>query len=323
MNQLGSPNRKYLPRHRLTQGLWRLFDLVEWAIYKIWIAPLGHLTRYAMLVPAICVVGILFVSVVVLAESSFHILDLSTFRLSDDYSFDNYIQIITRPLFTAIFVRSLIAATIVTGITLVLAFPYAYVMVRSDSAWQRKMLLFSLFLPFFLGQVVRAYGWLILLGREGLANTIVSHLGIPPLDLIYNYPAVIVGLVQYMLPFAVLMIAPAVVSISKELEQASEGLGANWIETFRHIVLPLARPGIMAAVVVVFTITLTDFAMPAIMGGGKSDFVANLIYSAFFNMSDSGLGSALSVILVFVGSAFFAVVMLAFGQSYVRSSVEK
>ena len=196
-----------------------------------------------------------------------------------------------------------------------LAFPYAYLVVRSRSPVVRRLLLVALFLPFFIGQVVRAYGWLIILGREGLVNGLAGTLGLGPFDLIYNYPAVILGLVQYMTPFAVLMLIPALAAVPEEVELASEGLGAAWPATFRHVVVPLAAPGLVAAGVVVFTLTLTDFAMPEILGGGGNDFIASQVYDSWFQHSDPALGSALAIALTLVGSAIVALMVALAGSA--------
>jgi putative spermidine/putrescine transport system permease protein len=186
-------------------------------------------------------------------------------------------------------------------------------MVRTRSSALRKLLLISLFLPFFIGQVVRAYGWLILLGNQGLLNAAFGWFGLGPFNMIANYEAVIVGLVQFMLPFAALLLAPAVVAIHEEIELASESLGANWLRTMWHVTLPMAKPGLIAASVVVFTLTLTDFAMPEILGGGTTDFIANAIYDAFFQISDKGFGSALSILLVALGSILVALIFALSG----------
>jgi putative spermidine/putrescine transport system permease protein len=171
----------------------------------------------------------------------------------------------------------------------------------------------ALFLPFFIGQVVRAYGWLIILGNQGLVNELLAPFGLGPFRLIYNYPAVLFGMVQYMLPFAVLMLAPAITSIPEEMESAAESLGANWLRSFWHVVLPLARPGLIGAGVVVLTLSLTDFAIPAILGGGTNDFIANAIYDQFFRTSDMGLGATLALLLVGVGSTVVGIVFALFG----------
>ncbi|HET6521033.1 MAG TPA: ABC transporter permease subunit, partial [Geminicoccaceae bacterium] len=103
------------------------------------------------------------------------------------------------------------------------------------------------------------------------------------------------------------------VAIDEAVELASESLGATWPRTLWHVVLPLARPGLVGAGVVVFTISLTDYALPEILGGGTNDFVANAIYDAFFQISDAGLGSALAVILVLMGSTVVAVLFALVG----------
>ena len=295
------------PPHSLPLS-WRILDKLEQLATLLWPNALRRWTGYLLLLPALLLVFILVIGLVYIADDSLHKLDLATYRLLPEYSLTNYFTVFDRPVYLKVLGRSLLAALIVSVITLILAFPYAYVMVRTPSSFLRKFLLISLFLPFFIGQVVRAYGWLIILGQEGILNSTLNALGFANVDLIYNYWAVILGLVQYMLPFGVLLLAPAITAIPEEIELASEGLGAHWINTFRHVVIPLARPGIIGAFVVIFTLTLTDFAMPEILGGGTNDFIANAIYDSFFQISDPGLGAALSMILVTLGSVLVALI---------------
>ncbi|MGD2012761.1 MAG: ABC transporter permease [Desulfobacterales bacterium] len=292
--------------------IWRILDRAE-SLAAAWPKRWASLTGYLFLVPSLLLVFILVIGFAYIFEYSLHELDIATYRLKDDYSLINYFAFFKSNAYQTVVFRSLAASAIVTVITVFLAFPYGYVMVRAKSAFTRKFLLICLFLPFFIGQVVRAYGWLIILGKEGLLNTFLTSLGLSPIDLIYNYPAVLLGLVQYMLPFAVLLISPAITAISEDFELASEGLGANWIQTFRHVVIPMALPGIIGSSVVVFTLTLTDFAMPEILGGGTTDFIANSIYDGFFQISNPGLGAALAMILVTLGSAFVTIIFAMAG----------
>ena len=281
---------------------WTILDNLEKSLSIVWPFRSKISVGRAFLLPAVTLVGLLVIGLGYIIEYSFHELDLSTYRLKDEYSLINYQTFFDRPVYFKILGRTLFAALIVTAITVFLALPYAYVLVRTMSAMVRKFLLIALFLPFFIGQVVRAYGWLIILGKEGLINQTLSTLGLPTFNLIYNYPSVIFGLIQYMLPFAILLIVPAITAISEDVELASEGLGARWTSTFWHVVLPMAKPGIIGSSVVVFTLTVTDFAMPKILGGGTTDFISNAIYDSFFQISNPGLGAAISVILVIVGS---------------------
>lgn len=292
---------------------WRILDLGERSIAALWPASFKGAVPYVMLAPAVLLVGLLVLGLFQIGDASLRTLDTTTFLFSEDYSLANYRRALTEPLFATVAWRSLMASMIVTVVTLIVAFPYAYVMIRTQSAALRKFLLIALFLPFFIGQVVRAYGWLIILGNQGMVNEALGLVGIPPMRLIYNYPAVLFGLVQYMLPFAVLMLAPALTAIPEDLEAAAGSLGANWVRTFIHVVLPLARPGFIGAGLVVVTLSLTDFAIPAILGGGSQDFVANAIYDQFFRTSDQGLGATLTLLLVALGSILVGVVFMLFG----------
>jgi putative spermidine/putrescine transport system permease protein len=301
---------------------WRLLDGAEAVAGAVWPRRAARLTPWLMLAPALLLVGLLVLGLFQIADTSLRTLDRTTFQFSDTWSLENYRRALTEPLFTTVATRSLVASMIVTAVTLVFAFPYAYVMVRTPSRLVRKALLIALFLPFFIGQVVRAYGWLIILGNQGMVNEALGLVGVPPLRLIYNYPAVIFGLVQYMLPFAVLMLAPALTAIPEELEAAAQSLGADWVRSFRHVVLPLARPGFIGAGVVVLTLSLTDFAVPAILGGGSQDFIANAIYDQFFRTSDQGLGATLALLLVAVGSIAVGFVFAVFGAGTLAISRE-
>jgi putative spermidine/putrescine transport system permease protein len=300
-----------------------LFDIAERAAVVLWPARLRRFTGWLLLSPAFLLVFVLAAGLALIAGYSLHELDTATYRLKDDYTLANYAAIAAKPVYWKIAGRSLLAAVIVTAVTVALAFPYAYVMVRTRSSLLRKLLLIGLFLPFFIGQVVRAYGWLILLGHQGLLNAAFGWIGLGPFGLIANYGAVIVGLVQFMLPFAALLLAPAIVAIPEEMELASESLGAGWLRTMGHVVLPMAKPGLIAASVVVFTLTLTDFAMPEILGGGTNDFIANAVYDAFFQISDKGFGSALSVLLVALGSLLVALIFALAGAGTLSFVAER
>lgn len=292
---------------------WRLLDAVETIAAALWPPRFAPATPWLFLTPAFLLVFVLVVGLVWIAGFSLHELDTSTYRLKPEFTLVNYTDILGKPVYLKIIARSALAAAIVTFVVIALAFPYAYVMVRTRSAPVRKLLLVSLFLPFFIGQVVRAYGWLIVLGHQGIINGLLALVGLGPFAMIANYGAVIVGLIQFMLPFAVLLLAPAIVAIHEEVELASESLGANWLRTFIHVTLPMAKPGLVAASVVVFTLTITDYAMPEILGGGTTDFIANAIYDFFFQISDAGLGAALSVVLVTLGSLLVGMIFALVG----------
>ncbi len=306
--RVGRPSRAAYPLS------WRALDAAE-ALVALWPDRWSGAVKWLFLAPALLIVGFLLWGLGVMADASLREMDFSTYRLTDERSLANFAKASGSAAFWATARRSLLAALIVTAICLILAFPYAYAMTRTRSAALRKLLLIGLFLPFFIGQVVRAYGWLILLGQQGLVNDALGTLGLGPYRMLFSYPAVLFGLVQYMLPFAVLMLAPALAAVPEEVERAAESCGAAWPRVLRHVVIPMARPGLIAAALVVSTLTLTDFAMPAIMGGGGADFLANLVYDQFFRTSDAGLGSAITLILTLLGTTVAGVLLAFAGAS--------
>jgi len=292
---------------------WRVMDALNRGLDVFWPARMTPYTGWALLMPALLLVGLLVLGLFQMADSSLHTLDRSTFLPSENYTLENYQTVFENATYGKIIWRSVLGAALTVLFTLLLALPYSYIMVRTSSSFVRKTLLVILFLPFFIGQVVRAYGLLIILGTTGVANNALGLVGVEPIRLLFNFPAVVFGLVQYMLPFAVLMLAPALTAIPRETETAAASLGANWFQSFRHVVIPMAKPGLIGAGLVVGTLALTDFAMPAMLGGGSQDFIANAIYDQFFRTADQGLGAALALLLVVLGSVFVAIVISIFG----------
>ena len=291
----------------------RLLDGLEVVRAALFPKGGGRLTPWLFLMPALLLTGLLVIGIVPLVDASLKTLDRATFRMGETWSLANFVTLWERPVYVRLAGRTILAAAVVTVLTLLVALPYAWLMVRTPRPWLKKLLLVSLFLPFFIGQVVRAYGWLVVLGQQGLVNTMLAAIGLPGIAILYTLPGVVLGLVQYMLPFAVLMLAPAFTAVSEEVELASASLGATPARTFRHVVLTLVKPGVVAASVVFFTLSLTDFAMPAIMGGGRNDFIANAIYEAFFRLSDRGLGGALAIVLTLIGTTIAGILLTLFG----------
>ncbi|WP_045392097.1 ABC transporter permease [Falsirhodobacter sp. alg1] len=302
---------------------WRIMDMAEAIADFLWPRRLSKYTGWLFIMPALMLVGILVLGLIQIADASLRTLDTATYLPSDNWSLDNFQKALGSSVYFKVAWRSLLGAALTTAITLCFAFPYAYAMVRTQSPKVRKALLIALFLPFFIGQVVRAYGWLILLGNGGMVNDVLGLVGIGPVRLLFNYPAVIFGLVQYMLPFAVLMLAPALTAIPTETEIAAGSLGANWLQTLWHVILPMAKPGLVGAGLVVGTLSLTDFAVPAMLGGGSQDFVANAIYDQFFRTADQGLGAALALLLVAVGSLIVGLVFMVFGAGTLSMGARK
>ncbi|GAK60114.1 binding-protein-dependent transport systems inner membrane component [Candidatus Vecturithrix granuli] len=283
--------------YHLLRLQWKIFDGIRWGqkhLVPDWV--IKHI-GYVLLVPGVILVGFLVLGMLNIFWYSVLTYSPEQFIIHK-FTLDNYIQFFKNPLHLKVFWRTFSISVLVTVFAVVFGFPYAYIVVRTRSNVLQKLLLVGLFLPFFTGEIVRAYGWLIILGKHGLVNVLLNLFGIANLNLIYNEFAVMVGLSQIMLPFAVLMLAPAITNINQDMELAAENLGANKFKTLCHIVLPLSAPGLVAASIVVFTLSMTEYAVPALLGGRLVNFSANTIYDTMFHVGDYPFGSALSVILV-------------------------
>lgn len=256
---------------------------------------------YLLVLPGFLLVSFLFVGMFILTYYSFLTYDSIEFIVYE-FTLENWETLLGRSGYYSIFIRTISLSLLITVLSVALALPYAYLTIRVRSAIVRKLLLISLFVPFFTGVVVRAYGWLIILGRNGLLNSALGSVGLDPVRLIGTRTGVVIGLLQIMTPFAIIMVAPAIQNIDRSLELAASNLGANRLETFRHVVIPLSLPGIAGATIVVFTITSATYAIPALVGGGQVTFVANLIYRTLFDVGNWPQAAAFSVALVTVSS---------------------
>jgi putative spermidine/putrescine transport system permease protein len=285
---------------------WRIVDAVIAIRSKIAPVLSGRWIPYAMLLPALALVGILFYGLGNLAWQSFHSFD--AFRGTEGpASLDQYRRIFTGALshhiFDTIFrtVGLSVAAT-VTNVTLSLPLAYFIVRIRSN-AW-RFVALILLLVPFLMGDVVRAFGWYMLLGRHGALTWLLGLFDVHDVRALGTLWAVWLGMIQVGLPIAVLVLLPAMRRINPDLERAAATLGASRWQTWRLIVVPLARPGLASAAIIVWVLSMTEFAMPQVLGLGRIPFVANELDTIFFFQSNSYVGSALALTLlaiVYVG----------------------
>ncbi len=213
------------------------------------------------------------------------------------WSLDNYSRL-ADPLYLAIFLRSVWIAAAATLLCLLLGFPLALFISRSG---ERKNLYLTLvILPFWTSFLIRTYSWMFLLRDTGLINSILLRLGLihQPLPLLYNYGAVLLGLVYGYLPFAVLPLYATLERLDPSLLEASADLGARPWQTLLRVTLPLAAPGFLAASVLIFIPCLGAYLTPDLLGGGKTVLIGNLINNQFTTARDWPFGSAASLVLM-------------------------
>lgn len=199
------------------------------------------------------------------------------------------------PMIGVIFVRSILFASMTTMVCAVVGFPLAYAVARASHRWQ-LVLLTLVMIPFWTNFLVRTYAWVLILRADGLVNSLLIQVGIQsePLSLLFTDMAVGVGLVYGYLPFMVLPLIVAIERISPQLEEAAYDLYSSTGAMFRHVVLPLSKPGFWAGGVLVFIPSLGAFITPYLLGGGKKMMIGTLIQQEFLVSRDWPFGSALS-----------------------------
>lgn len=206
---------------------------------------------------------------------------------------------ITGELYVTVFVETFRIAAIVTVISLLLAYPVAYVLSTASPRWVLVGLVF-LMLPFWTSILVRTYAWMILLGRNGVINQALLAAGLTdkPVALIYNTTGVIIGMVHVLLPYMVFPIYSAMLRVDRDLLRAAEGLGASGWSVFRRVFLPLTMPGVIAGTALVFILSLGFYITPALLGGGKVVMIAVLIEQQVRQFLEWGFAAALSILLL-------------------------
>jgi spermidine/putrescine transport system permease protein len=213
-----------------------------------------------------------------------------------EWGLANYARALT-PLYLTILARSVALALATTVLCLLLAYPVAFWLgLRAPERW-RSALLVLVILPFWTSFLVRMYAWVFMLRSEGLVNLFLGRLGIPPLPLLYNDFAVMLGQVYGELPFMILPLYASLEKLDRSLLEAAADLGAPPSKALWRVTLPLTRPGIVAGSVLVFIPSLGAYLAPDLLGGARTVYIGNLIQSQFAVARDMPFGSALSFLL--------------------------
>jgi spermidine/putrescine transport system permease protein len=223
-----------------------------------------------------------------------------------EWSPANYARAV-QPLYLGILARSVGLAAITTAACLALGLPVAYWLARHAPARHRNGLLVLMILPFWTSFLVRMYAWVFLLRSEGLVNVALGGLGLPPLSLLYNDFAVLLGQVYGELPFMILPLFVSLEKVDASLLEAAADLGAAPLRALLRVTLPLIRPGIVAGCVLVFVPSLGAYLAPDLLGGARTVYAGSLIQSQFAVARDMPFGAALSFVLTLVVLALLVV----------------
>lgn len=201
------------------------------------------------------------------------------------------------PMYLIVLQRSIVLALISTLICLLLGYPMAMILAGKHLS-RRNFLVVLIVVPMWMNFLSRTYAWMTLLENNGLINTFLKFLGLPPLAILYTDKAVVLGMVYNFLPFMILPIYSVLSKNNAALVEAAEDLGAPPFTTFRRIIFPLSLPGVMSGITMVFMPAVTTFVISRLLGGGHYTLIGNLIEQQFLSTQDWGFASALSIFLM-------------------------
>jgi putative spermidine/putrescine transport system permease protein len=189
----------------------------------------------------------------------------------------------------------------VTIACLILGYPVAYVFANAPAAW-KGILTFLILLPLLTSAVVRTFGWVVILGKQGLVNTFLQNLGLigEPIKLLFTHHGVAIAMTQIQLPLMILPIVASLSQVDSRLSAASESLGGGAWRTFWKIIFPLTLPGVISGCLLVFAITVSSFVTPSIIGGGQVMYMPTLIYQQAVVLLNGPFAAAVSAILLAV-----------------------
>jgi putative spermidine/putrescine transport system permease protein len=220
-------------------------------------------------------------------------------QLQGEWTFKSFLRIWNRSLYFNAAVTSVTLAAMVSGITLIIGYPLAYVIAKTEHVGRNTFLMILVLCSMQLDMVIRIFGLMVLLGDNGLINGALIYYNIieKPIGLMYNRLGVVIGLVQFSLPFMVLSLIGIIRGISPSVVEASRSLGASPQKTFWNIILPLSMPGILAGTLLVFSISISSYIVPALMGGWKVMVMPLHVYQQVAEMGKWQFGSAIAVVL--------------------------
>ncbi len=212
-----------------------------------------------------------------------------------------------RPLYASVFLQTVQLCALTAFFSLLLGYPLAYALVHARNLAWKSVLLVVAVTPLFLGEVVRTYSWLTVLGNTGFVNGALRGLGLidQPIQLMFTKLGVTLALVHVTLPVMVIMLAAALSHIDRDYQRAAHSLGAGPVRSFLTVTLPLSMPGIVAGAGTAFAWTFSAFATPQIIGGGRVNMVSNLVYQLGFSSFNFPFAASLSI----VGLALAAAVL--------------
>lgn len=253
-----------------------------------------------LLSPSLIFVAVLlFGPLVLLGRYSLNHFEPGQFMV-EGFTVENYSRFVSDAFYRGVLFRTIWISVLSTAICLVLGILPAYFIARAQSAKLKSLLLILVILPLFMGNAVRVAGWMVLLGDRGLINAFLQALGFTqePVQMLYTGTAVLVGIISVNLPFMIITLQSVIEGIERPLEDAGLNLGANHLQVFRRILLPLMMPGVVTGTVLCFILGMNAYATPLLIGGPKFQMMAPAVYEQITRSSNWPFGAALAFVLM-------------------------
>lgn len=273
------------------------------------------LTASLLIGPATLVVMLsLVLPLALLARYSLNKYDRRTFMV-EAFTPENYLRFVTDPFYTGVLWTTFSIAIITTLLCLILGFPIAYKLARSQSRWKSLGVLLVI-LPLFIGSTVRALGWMGVLAKGGIIDAFYTSFGGPGVSLLYTSFAVALGILSINLPYMILTLQSVIEGIDSRLEEAADSLGADPMRRFRHVMLPLALPGIATGGILCFILAMNAYATPFLLGGARFQMMAPMLYREFAVNNNWPFAAAIAFILMLTTLTLTAISGLVVQRRY-------
>lgn len=255
---------------------------------------------YLLSAPALALFfGLLLLPLALTLVLSFNVFDYEVGVKGGEWTLAQYANLVTDAYFYEIFLRTFWISALVTLLCVVIGVPEAYILSRMGTPW-RSIFLILILTPLLISVVVRAFGWSLLLGADGLINQAIQALGGRPIKMLYTPFAVILALVHVMLPFMIIPVWTSLQKLDASAEQAALSLGATQAQVMRMVVLPQVMPGVLSGTLIVFGLSASSFAIPGLLGGRRLKMVATVVYDQYLSELNWPMGAAIAVALLLI-----------------------
>lgn len=236
-------------------------------------------------------------------------------------SFANYGSFFGEPLYLWTFLRTATMSILATVITLIIAFPVAYYIAKMAKGRTQSALFLLCLVPFWVSELVRTFGWMILLRETGVFSSLLQWAGLAsgPVEMLYNDAAIMVGLVYTSMLFMVVPLVTTLESLDDAVIEAGYDLGGSGLSVLREVIIPHAMPGIVSGSIVVFMLSLGNYLTPTMLGGKDSLWFTELIYSQFIVRFNWELGAAFGFMLLILSSVIVWATLRLTGQTLERT----